>query len=262
MSLKRLARSIVRDLLPYADLQFHTQSGLHLSIPDRGAWSTAGEVFLTRIYDPFFRHLKDVRHWVDLGCNHGFFSFGLLDYLAGPENGLPKTNVFLGDADAVCAGRVREAITRNQLDWRCEQVVIGPPGQTVSFKRNKDSLASNIFGRGHGRNCHYPTTDITARLAQEKNLFDLVKIDVEGAEKFLFDHHLNFLKRFRFVHCEWHGPFYSGKQVRGFIQQLNWRPIELRVMGVKHDPALDSSWDHPMGGILWENPNPTFYTHR
>lgn len=262
MSLKRLIRSTVRDLLPYAALDFHTASGLHLTVPDRGAWSATGEVFLARLYDPFFRHLNEVRNWVDLGCNQGFFSFGLLDYLATREDGapLPRTNAFLGDADEICAARVREAIARNKLDWRCEQVVIGPPDTIVSFKRQKDSLGSNIFGRGRGRSrtCRCATTDITARLSQEKNLFDLVKIDVEGAEQYLFAHHLNFLKRFRYGHCEWHGPLFNGPQLREIIQQSNWRIVELRVRETKRDPNLAISWDSPMGAVLWENPSPTY----
>jgi FkbM family methyltransferase len=260
MSLKRLMQSIVRDLLPYADLHFYTASGLRLSVPDRGAWSSAGEVFLSRLYDPFFRHLNEVRHWVDLGCNQGFFSFGLLDYLARENGkGLPQTNVFLGDADTTCVARVREAIALNKLNWQCEQTVIGPSATIVPFQRHKDSLASNIFGRGHGRVSRYPTLDITTRLSQEKNLFDLVKIDIEGAEQFLFADHLNFLKRFRYGHCEWHGPpFFTGQQLRGFVQQSNWRVVELRVRQEKLDPDLSASWDSQMGALLWENPAPTY----
>ena len=235
MSLKRLIRSITRDLLPYADLQFHTPSGLHLHVPDRGAWSSCGEAFLARIYDPFLPHVKEVRQWVDLGCNQGFFSFVFLDYLAGQKTGSPKTNVFLGDADEVCVKRVCEAIKRNKLVWCCEQVIVGPPGESISFKKHKDSLGSNIFGRGHGRILRYATTDVTERFAQETNVFDLIKIDVEGAEKFLFDHHLTFLKRFRYGLCEWHAPFFSGTDLEVRLKQLNWQVVELHSQGVEYD---------------------------
>jgi FkbM family methyltransferase len=258
MSLKRLLRSITRDLLPYADLEFRTPHGLHLYVPDRGAWSSLGEIFLGRIYDPFLPHLGNVRHWVDLGCNQGFFSFGFWDYLAGRENGAQKTNAFLGDANEHCVTRVREAIARNKLEWHCEKVVIGPPETTVPFKLHKDSLASNIYGRGHGRTSRQATTDITARLASETNLFDLVKIDIEGAEQFLFEHHLNFLKRFRYGLCEWHAPVFSGAKFEASLKQLNWRVVELRSQGVEYDLRGGDSWDSPMGMALWENPAPTY----
>jgi len=259
MSLKRLLKSVVRDLLPYAGLDFHTQYGLHLYVPDRGAWSSAGEVFFTRVYDPFYPHLNGVRRWVDLGCNHGFFSFGLLDYLSRQEKKLPTTDVFLGDANEVCATRVQAMIKHNALQprWRCQHVVIGPPGTTVSFQQHKDSLGSNIFGQGRSRRfIRYPVTDITARLDGERELFDLIKIDIEGAEKFLFDHHVGLLKRFRYGLCEWHAPTFSGADLHSRLNQLNWRVLELRSQGIDYDVSCGHSWDSPMGMVLWENPQP------
>lgn len=184
MSIKRLMKSVVRDLLPYAELDFHTQSGLHLFVPDRGAWSSASETFFQGIYDPFYKHLEAVRGWVDLGCNNGFFSFWLLDQSSKAGKPRPQTQVFLGDANEACVARVRRALIHNQLDqaWTCEQVIIGPPDSMVSFKCHKDSLGSNIFGKGRSSHISkYHTTDITQRLAREENLYDLIKIDVEGA---------------------------------------------------------------------------------
>jgi FkbM family methyltransferase len=259
---KRLLKSVVRDLLPYAGLDFHTQSGLHLYVPDRGAWSSSGEVYFTRVYDPFYSHLGGIRQWVDLGCNHGFFSFGLLDHLFCQAGQLPQTNVFLGDANEVCVARVQAAIEHNALvpRWRCEQVVIGPPETTVSFQQHKDSLGSNIFGRGRGRghrSFHYRTTDVSARLAQEVNLFDLIKIDIEGAEQFLFDNHLDFLKRFRYGLCEWHAPAFPGPKLQARLQQLGWPVIELRSQAIEYDLQRGHSWESPLGMVLWQNPAPT-----
>lgn len=119
MSIRRLLKSIVRDLLPYADLDIHTPSGLQLYVPDRGAWSSASEVFISRGYDPFYQHLDGVRHWVDLGCNQGFFSVGLLEHLIRVSGSTPDTRVFLGDANETCVARVRAAIEHNRLSgWR------------------------------------------------------------------------------------------------------------------------------------------------
>jgi FkbM family methyltransferase len=261
MSLKRLLKSVVQDLLPHAGLDFRTQSGLHLFVPDRGAWSSATEVFFTRVYDPFYQHLDDVRQWVDLGCNNGFFSFGFLDHLFRQKNGLPDTRVFLADANEVCVARVRGAIEHNTLQsgWQCQQAVIGPPGTTVHFRQHKNSLGSNIFGRGRsrGRSRHYLTTDITEKLAHESDLFDFIKIDIEGAEQFLFAHHGNFLKRFRFGLCEWHAPTFTGPEIQARLQQSNWRVLEWRSSGVEYDLRRGDSWESPMGTVLWENPDPT-----
>jgi FkbM family methyltransferase len=260
MSIKRLIRSVVRDLLPCAELDFHTQSGLHLFVPDRGAWSSASETFFRKIYDPFYPHLDNVRNWVDLGCNNGFFSFWLLDQITEKAKAPPETHVFLGDANEACVARVLGAIGHNRLQpaWNCELVIIGPPDTTVSFQRHKDSLGSNIFGQGRSHRviqCH--TTDITGRLAKAGNLFDLIKIDIEGAEKFLFANHLEFLKRFRYGLCEWHAPIFSGLELKDRLATLGWRMLELRSQGVEYDLSRGNSWESPVGMVLWTNPNST-----
>jgi len=259
MSIQRLMQSIVRDLLPYANLDFITSSGLHLFIPDRGAWSSVGEVFVGRTYDSFFEQLNDVRHWVDLGSNQGFFSFGLLDHLARKEGHLPETRAFLGDANQGCVKRATESIKFNGLQdcWKCEQVVIGPPDSTVQFEQHKDSIHSNIFAVGRSqKNLNLPTTNISRRLAGEQDFFDLIKIDIEGAEKFLFQHHLDFLQRFRYGICEWHTPAFTGTDLERFIRQLKWKVIEFQSSPIKFDPRKGHSWESYQGVAFWENPAP------
>jgi FkbM family methyltransferase len=261
MSLQRLLKSVARDLLPHAGLDFRTAAGLHLFIPDRGAWSSAGEVFFTRVYDPFYPHLNEVRHWVDLGCNHGFFSFGLLDYLFRQTGRLPDTRVVLGDANEICVARVQAALAANALAprWQCRHTVIGPAGTTVCFDQHKDSLGSNIFGQGRSRkrSHQYATTDISAELAGETDLFDLLKIDIEGAEKFLFENHLPWLGRFRFGICEWHDPVFPGLKLQECLRQAGWTVLEMHSQGVDYDLRQGDSWASPMGMALWQNPHPT-----
>ena len=245
--------------MPYADLDIHTQSGLHLFVPDRGAWSSVGEVFVERGYDQFYKHLDAVRHWVDLGCNQGYVSFGLREHLARREGRPPETRVFLGDANAECVVRVRAAIEHNGLQsgWRSERVIIGPPDTTVKFQQHKDSVHSNIFewGRSH-KTFHLPTTNLSQILAREQNLFDLIKIDIEGAEKFLFLHHLDLLKRFRYGLCEWHAPMFLGSELEGRLRELKWRVVEFRSSGDQYDLRRGNSWESPYGVVLWENPDP------
>jgi len=259
MSIRRLLKSVARDLLPYAGLDFYTPSGLHLYVPDRGAWSSAGEVFFSRGYDPFYQHLAGVRDWVDLGCNQGFFSFGLLDHLARAEGHFPETRAYLGDANQHCVKRVIESIKSNGLQkrWKCEQVVIGPPDSTVKFEQHKDSIHSNIFATGRSqKNLYLSTTNISRMFAGEQGFFDLIKIDIEGAEKFLFQHHLDFLKRFRYGICEWHTPTFTGTDLERFVRQLKWNVIDFQSSPIKFDPRKGHSWESYQGVAFWENPAP------
>jgi FkbM family methyltransferase len=260
MSIRRLLKSVVRDLLPYAELDFRTPYGLHLYVPDRGAWSSLGEVFLARLYDPFYRHLCGVHGWVDLGCNNGFFSFGLLDYLSRLEEKVPDTRAFLGDANERCIAWVLRSIGENGLQnvWRCQHVVVGPPGATVCFSQDKDSLHSNIFGRGRTqkKSCHN-ATDLPALLACEQNIYDLIKIDIEGAELFLFKHHGDLLKKFRYGLCEWHAPPYDGPALREAIKGLGGEVVEVQSHSAGgRDLSRGHSWMAPVGMALWRNAAP------
>jgi FkbM family methyltransferase len=265
MGFQRLMKSIVRDLMPYAGLDTYTPSGVHLQVPDRGAWSTVGEVFITRGYDHFYPQLESVRNWVDIGCNQGFVSIGLREHLirvsgSTPETrSTPATRVFLGDANETCVARVRAAIEHNHLKgWRCERTVIGPPDSFVRFEQHKDSVHSNIFawGRSH-KNFRLATTNITQTLADEKDLFDLIKIDIEGAERFLFHHHVDFLKRFRYGLCEWHAPMFPGSEVEEHLRKWMWRVVDFRSSADQYDLRKGHSWESRFGMVLWENPSPT-----
>ena len=262
MSFKRLLKSVVRDLLPHAGLDFRTPSGIHLLVPDRGAWSSTGEIFIARSYDVFFPRLEMVRGWVDLGCNQGFFSFALLEHLARINNNAqPETWACLFDANETCVARVNDAITRNSLQsrWKCSQAVIGPPNSFVNFERHKDSVHSNIFSVGRSdKVLSLPTTNLTELLAGRNEFFDLIKIDIEGAEKFLFQHHSTLLNRFRFGICEWHTPQFSGHDLLAAIEKAGWRVAYFCSSSDRYDLQQGHSWGSPFGVALWENPAARF----
>lgn len=259
MSLKRLLQSVAWKMLPFAGLETRTPGGVRLPVRDKGEWGCLGEIFIERIYEPFWPSLRDVRGWVDLGCNAGFFSFGLLDFLSRSAGAAPPTRAFLGDANETCVALARDTIRRNGLaeHWSCEHVVVGPPGETVSFSQFKFSVHSSIFARQRGeRTFRYPATDIPALLARLRGVFDLIKIDVEGAELFLFQHHTGLLQRFRFGLCEWHAPQFDGATMRDWLRQSGFETLELRSQSPDYDLARGHSWDSPVGMVLWRNPAP------
>jgi FkbM family methyltransferase len=260
VSLKRLLKSIAWKLLPCAGLEARTPAGLRLPVRDKGEWGCLDEIFVGRAYEPFCPHLQGVRGWVDLGCNVGFFSLGLLDALARHASGTPPaTTAFLGDANETCVGLASETIRRNGLApaWRCEHVVIGPPGETVSFAQFKFSIHSNIFARQRGeRTFRYRTTDFPALMGRLCGVFDLIKIDVEGAEMFLFKHHGDWLRKFGYGLCEWHAPQFEGAALRVAVRALGFEVLEMRSQPAEgYDVSRGHSWESPVGMALWRNPS-------
>lgn len=260
MSLKRLCRSIAWKMLPFAGLEMKTSGGLHLLIRDKGEWSCLREIFVERVYDPFWPHLRDVRGWVDLGCNVGFFSLAMAETLTLAWKQRPPTRAFLGDANKVCLATAWDNVSRNGLaeGWSHGHVVAGPPGETVTFSQFKNSIHSGILSRQKGeKTFHYPTTHLGKLFGELQGVFDLIKIDVEGAEVFVFQHYAQELRRFRFGLCEWHAPDFEGPALRKAIQELGFEVLEMRSQDYGWNLARGHAWESPLGMVLWRNPSPT-----
>jgi FkbM family methyltransferase len=259
MGTRRLLKSIAWKMLPWAELELNTLSGLKLPIRNQGEWGCLGEIFVSRAYEPFWKYLAEVRGWVDLGCNAGFFSFALMDQLR-QRNGFHDFSVFLADANEHCVAQTRQAIKQNGLDqrWECRHVVVGPPGATVEFSQFKFSVHSSIFSRQKGeKTCRYLATDLAGLAACFQARTDLIKIDIEGAEMFLFENHPQLLKRFRYGLCEWHAPHFDGAALQRHLNQLGFRVLEFRSQPAEgFDLRKGHSWASPIGMALWENSAP------
>lgn len=258
MGTRRLLKSIAWKMLPWAELEFNTPSGLKLPLRNPGEWGCLGEIFVSRAYEPFWKHLMDVRGWVDLGCNAGFFSFALLDQLRQAGGGTNDFPAFLADANELCVAQTQQSIQQNDLarSWECRHVVVGPPGQVVEFSQFKFSVHSGIFSRQRGERTHrYRTTDLASLADCFQGRTDLIKIDIEGAEVFLFESHPQLLKRFRYGLCEWHAPHFDGSALQRHLKQLGFRVLEFRSQPAEgYDVRQGHSWNSPVGMALWQTP--------
>ena len=256
--MKRLLKSWAWKLLPHADLRLRTRGGLWLNIADQGAWGCLEEVFVGGAYEPFFRHLNGIRGWVDLGCNVGFFSLALWDSMLQKNPSASPPKVLMGDANEHCLKMVRAGLQGNGLErrWACRHVVVGPPGETVSFAQFRFSVHSGIFSAQKGeKNYRYPTTDLPLLLSDLGPELDLLKLDVEGAERFVFELHPDLLAGFRFGLCEWHAPHFPGKAFRNWIEKNKLELLEMRSQTAEgYDAGRGHTWDSPVGIALWRNP--------
>lgn len=256
--MKRLLKSWAWRLMPYADLRLKTRGGLWLEIRDQGAWGCLEEVFLGAAYAPFFRHLTEVRGWLDLGCNVGFFSLALLESQLQKDGGAKRPRAVLGDANEYCVEMARRAVDSNGLSgrWECRHVVVGPPGEEVRFAQFRFSVHSGIFSNQRGeKNYRYRTTDLKALIEGLGPEMDLIKLDVEGAERFIFESHSDLLGRFRYGLCEWHAPHFSGGDLRKWIEGRGFELLEMRSQTAEgYDAAKGHTWESPVGMALWRNP--------
>jgi FkbM family methyltransferase len=255
MGVRRLLKSIAWKLLPYGDLDFDLASGLRLPLRDKGEWACLGEVFVNRVYDDFFRQLGAVRGWVDLGCNVGFFSLGLEHYLRS-SGSPPPTRALLIDANEHCVALAGENLRRNGLGgWVARHAVLGPAGQTVTFHQFKYSIHSGIFSQQRGEKVkHYPTTPLATLLQQHEVPRDLIKIDIEGAEKNLFADEGRLIREFRAGICEWHAPEMPGRELERFLRAAGCEIFFLKSQPVDWDMKRGDSVESPVGMLGWRNP--------
>ena len=258
LNLNRLLESLAWKLLPYAKMELVTPHKLRVKVRNKGDWACLSEVFLSRCYDPFFEHLGDVSCWVDLGCNAGLFSLGLLEHLRSQGRLTGDTRAVLCDANEDCVQLARETLSENPAcrSWRCAHAVLGPRDTEVIFSQFKFSVHSSIFSEQKGEKVfRYRTADPESLLNGLRGPFDLVKIDIEGAEKFLFSDYPSFLKRFRYGLCEWHAPEFDGGQLREKISEHGFELIEVRSQPVNYDLSQGHSFRSPIGMVLWRNPS-------
>ncbi len=257
MGLRRLLKSIAWRLLPFGELDFDLASGLRLPLRDKGEWACLGEVFINRVYDEFYHQLGDVRGWVDLGCNVGFFSLGLENHLRLRGGGGAATRALLIDANERCVALAADNLRRNRLDhWSARHAVLGPAGQTVTFHQFKYSIHSGIFSQQRGERVkHYPTTPLGELLKTHDVPRDLIKIDIEGAERNLFADEGRLIREFRTGICEWHAPEMPGRELERFLREAGCEVFFLKSQPVDWDLKRGDSIESPVGMLGWRNPS-------
>jgi FkbM family methyltransferase len=164
----------------------------------------------------------------------------------------------LVDANPICCRSAEEMLSANGFGQRAKVrcALVGPEGEQMSFFQSKSSVRSSLFRPASEEKVSLYTTRSLAGLLQTDNIKnrDLVKIDIEGAESFLFQGQTEALLEFRFGLAEWHGPHWTGPQMRDWLEKNNLKTLNVTAAGWP-PPKLDDPYDAQLGMVLWENPN-------
>jgi FkbM family methyltransferase len=174
-----------------------------------------------------------VRHFIDLGCNVGWFPC-LLASLQFPE----KPIGLMIDGDPLVVEAAEWHLAKNRLmDCRVLHGAVGCPDglEEVTFHINPSNTQSSIreFGSNHPfplkgsvRQVSVPCLTVSEEWTRRygSQCIDLLKIDIEGAE-------LDFLKKesaflcaqVRRVVCEWHAWHVTLAEIREFMESRDFR---------------------------------------
>lgn len=227
--ISRLKESLAWRVFPWARLRMDIAPECRLLLRNRGDFIILREIFIDEVYSPFLQKAGPVRTWVDLGCNCGMFSL-YLHYFAHKSgwDPLPRHGVLV-DANADALAAARESIAASETDARYDfhlSVVAGRDARESTFYEGKTTHKSSLHSLGsRGRKRTRPVLDLNAATKDFGSEIDLLKVDIEGAETYLFSDWEDFLVRARHLIFEWHEPHMSGTELDARLAALGYHYV-------------------------------------
>jgi len=243
--LRNALKSIAWKLFPFAQCTLKTASRLKIPIESRDALSGVQEIFIDRVYHPYLEGLSNVKSWVDVGCNVGYFSLWLHDSLGKGDH-----KALLLDANPLSCKMAQKLVLLNALQnsFRVENKVIGPDGAEVSFFARGTCTGNSIFRDQDPKKRGSTVRSSSLQSIAGTDSYDLIKIDIEGGEKFLFENESERVLQFRLGLAEWHAPHWTGNQMREWLEKNKCRTVKVIPSDLSRpDPFLSSR-----GTVLWE----------
>jgi FkbM family methyltransferase len=203
---QRVAYYFRYEYLADIELNIPLSHGIWCPIPLLDAIDSFSEIFVTREYGSFLSDIPLPRRWLDLGCYMGYFTLYLAwqHALAGSAG---EWRALLIDADPRTEASTKKTLGQNALLPKCEYRtgLISKETGELDFALRKGTASSadtSVGGiQGLQRVRVIPPAEILAALPPP---YDLIKIDIEGAEA-------DFIEAYRAVHAhaaailvEWH----------------------------------------------------------
>jgi FkbM family methyltransferase len=208
------------------------------------------EIFYTGVYDPVFSRTP-AETYCDLGCQSGFALFRLGNLTRPPTQGL------LIDGNPHAIRRCKQNLLQSRYQGiHVVHGVVGWGGKefrgSAPFKIRPNELECSLAQRSTPEKdsdvIRVPIVNLEKewlRLIGPRTC-DLLKIDVEGAEKFILQNDLHFFTRVKKCVLEWHGSTTNRLEITGLLERLGFGEFE-------------SLWESSQAGVLacqnLRNPN-------
>jgi FkbM family methyltransferase len=198
----------------FADLEVAAPigEGLRCPILHPEYWHSFEEIFFTNEYQPLFEHIPIPARWIDLGCHAGFFS--LLMVLWRRRRKLDGSfSALLIDADSRVLPSIERISQINSFGSRFKFLhgAISSEGNEVPFDE-KEVMASSISKNETGKSVKVMRPQLITELFPPP--YDLVKVDIEGAEKDFLKSYGPVIAGARHILLEWHSWSLGGGSVR------------------------------------------------
>lgn len=198
----------------FEELNIAAPIGMKLKCPivNPEYWWSFEEVFFSDEYRPVFKQIPLPNRWLDLGCHAGFFSL-LMILERRKEGRADDFQALLVDGDSRVERSI-EAIGRvNKLGGQLKFLhgaIASKPGELVfeeSSVMSSSVKTNGEGGQGARRVKVIRPEDIAGAAAGS---YDLVKVDIEGAEHDFLTSYEPILKQTRHLLLEWHSWHFGG----------------------------------------------------
>jgi FkbM family methyltransferase len=199
------------------------------------------EIFQTAIYDPVFLEAP-IETYCDLGCQSGFALFRLGSIKRPPVQGL------LIDGNPHAIQRCKKNIL--QSNYKGIQIIHGVVGWhederngfapfVVRPNELESSLADKLSAKKGSALLQVPVVDLEKEWLRHigPRPCDLLKVDVEGAEKIILQKDSAFFTRVKRCVLEWHGSSTNRLEIIALLERLGFGEFEVL-------------WDSPQAGVL------------
>jgi FkbM family methyltransferase len=227
--INRFLKSLAKKLLRYSDLNIKTKSNVKFLLQQFEDIRLFSEIVMKDCYGSFLESIEYPQTICDLGCNCGFFSLYLEEMRRELYSNLNIPKVLMLDANPIYVDDVNRSIVANNLEdyFFVKHGLVGPRDTAQQFSISKSpARSSTLMQYAAEKKLTLASINLDA-ISQTffPNGMDLLKIDIEGAEKYFFLDWGNFLKKAKYIIIEYHEFSVSYNEVESALKYLNFNLI-------------------------------------
>jgi FkbM family methyltransferase len=220
---RRLIFNIKYNYFSELEIRIPISDKLTAPIPFQDSYDSFSEIFFRSEYDEIFEGIPSPNTWIDMGCHMGYFSLWIENRRQKEKKGLSVSKVLLIDGDKRTEAGIKQLKNCNPIlrEWKYIHGAISSPIDSVLFEQ-KDYMSSSISKENTtGKNTYkVPVISQEDILGEKTGTFDLVKVDIEGAEWELLEHYQSTLKNTKYLLMEWHSWHSGGKGKNQILEAL------------------------------------------
>lgn len=209
---KRAAYEMRANYYPDLEVSIPLGNGFWCPLLTRDAVHSFGEIFVADEYGSFLDEIPLPRRWIDLGCHLGYFSLHLAWRHAAAGGG-QDWRALLIDADPRMEAPARSALDQNGLSQKYRYlsglIAKGEGSRDFALRDGMGSSMDTAMKgvESVGEASIVRPADILAALPPP---YDLIKIDIEGAEADFLECYKDVYTRASAMLMEWHSPDREG----------------------------------------------------